>query len=98
PSDLEAHLNRRPITDLLDERGALARTIAEGRVPVDLLAAAFFEPLQGEGGYRTPDRDVLARLRALCDETDALLVADEVQTFARGGTTFYSETSGVYPD
>lgn len=95
---LEKHLDRRPIATILQEPGELARTIASGRVPVDLLAAALFEPLQGEGGYRSPSGEVLAALRKLCDETGAQLVADEVQTFARGGATFYSETRGVRPD
>jgi len=95
---IEALVDRRPIAELLREPGALRRTVTAGRVPIDLLAGAFFEPFQGEGGYRAPARAVLTALRRLCDDAGALLVADEVQTFARGGTTFFSEGSGVAPD
>lgn len=95
---VERSIDRRPIAEILEEAGALARTIASGRVPIDLLAAALFEPLQGEGGYRSPAGEVLGALRRLCDDTGAQLIADEVQTFARGGATFYSETRGIVPD
>ena len=95
---IENRIDRRPVEEIVGQTGELARTIAAGRVPVDLLAAALFEPLQGEGGYRSPSGDVLAAFRALCDETGAQLISDEVQTFARGGATFYSETRGVRPD
>ena len=95
---LEALIDRRPITEILAEPGALQRTVAAGRVPIDLLAGACFEPFQGEGGYRAPAREVLAALRRVCDDAGAFLVADEVQTFARGGVTFFSEVSGVRPD
>jgi len=97
-SDLEALIERRPLSELLAEPGALRRVVAAGRVPIDLLAGAIFEPMQGEGGYRMPSAAVLGALRGVCDEAGAQLVADEVQTFARGGTTFYCEGSGVRPD
>ena len=95
---IERRIDRRPIAIILQDPGELARTIAAGRVPVDLLAAALFEPLQGEGGYRSPSGEVLAALRELCDDTGAQLIADEVQTFARGGATFYSEIRSLRPD
>ncbi|MCK9487707.1 MAG: aminotransferase class III-fold pyridoxal phosphate-dependent enzyme [Dehalococcoidia bacterium] len=98
PVELEALVDRRPLADLLAEPGALRRTVADGRVPLDLLAAAVFEPMQGEGGYRMPSPAVLAAMRQICDDAGAQLVADEVQTFARGGTTFFSEGSNVRPD
>lgn len=98
PARLEERIDRRPITALLAAPGALADTVAAGRVPVDLLAAAFYEPLQGEGGYRSPSGELLTALRQLCDDARAQLVADEVQTFARGGTTFYSEARSIRPD
>lgn len=42
--------------------------------------AVIAEPIQGEGGVNVPDSDYFARLRALCDERDMLLIADEVWT------------------
>ncbi|MFA7248593.1 MAG: aminotransferase class III-fold pyridoxal phosphate-dependent enzyme [Dehalococcoidia bacterium] len=98
PAHVEAVIDPRPIAEVLAEPGALARSVASGQVPLDLLAAAFVEPFQGEGGYRSTSRATLIALREVCDRADAQLVADEVQTFARGGATFFSELTGVRPD
>ena len=63
-------------------------------------AAAFVvEPVQGEGGVHVPPSGYLAAVRAACDATGALLVADEVQTgFGRCGYRFACERDGVVPD
>ncbi|HEY1869313.1 MAG TPA: aspartate aminotransferase family protein [Candidatus Cybelea sp.] len=63
-------------------------------------AAAFVvEPVQGEGGVHVPPSGYLAAVRAVCDATGALLVADEVQTgFGRCGYRFACERDGVVPD
>jgi len=42
--------------------------------------AVIVEPIQGEGGIHVPEPDYFPRLRALCDEHDLLLIADEVWT------------------
>ncbi|WP_018000010.1 aspartate aminotransferase family protein [Paracoccus sp. N5] len=62
-------------------------------------AAVMLEPVQGEGGIRPlPDAD-LRRIRALCDQTGALLVLDEVQSgMGRTGKLFAHEWAGVTPD
>jgi 4-aminobutyrate aminotransferase len=66
--------------------------------PTDV-AAIFVEPIQGEGGYVVPPAGWLARLRALCDEHDILLVADEVQSgIGRTGKMWALEHDGVQPD
>jgi len=44
------------------------------------LAAILMEPLQGEGGITPATREFIAAARELCDEHDALLMSDEVQT------------------
>ena len=44
------------------------------------LAAILLEPLQGEGGITPATSEFFQAARALCDETGALLMADEVQT------------------
>jgi 4-aminobutyrate aminotransferase-like enzyme len=98
PSVLDCVVDRRPVPELLRDPGALAGTVAAGRIPIDLLAGAFIEPFQGEGGYRMPADSVLAAIRALCDASGAVLVADEVQTFARTGGTFLCESRGLRPD
>ena len=44
------------------------------------VAAILLEPLQGEGGIRPATTEFFAAARELCDQTGALLMADEVQT------------------
>jgi len=66
--------------------------------PADV-AAVFVEPIQGEGGYVVPPPGWLADLRALCDEHDILLVADEIQTgVGRTGRMWAVEHDGISPD
>ena len=62
-------------------------------------AAILVEPIQGEGGLRTPEPGFLAGLRALADENGCLLIFDEVQVgMGRTGTLFAHEQEGVVPD
>src|SRR4051812_23527657 len=62
-------------------------------------AAMVLEPVLGEGGYLPAPAPFVAGLRALCSEHGILFVADEVQSgFARTGTMFAIEQSGVTPD
>jgi acetylornithine/succinyldiaminopimelate/putrescine aminotransferase len=62
-------------------------------------AAVLIEPVQGEGGVHLIDVSVLQEIRAACDEHDALLIFDEVQTgMGRTGTLFAYEQLGVVPD
>ncbi|XKH01760.1 aspartate aminotransferase family protein [Marinobacter nauticus] len=61
--------------------------------------AVVVEPIQGEGGVLPADPEFLKGLRELCDEHDALLVFDEVQTGAgRTGYLYAYEMYGVTPD
>ena len=46
----------------------------------DDVGAVLLEPVMGEGGVRPLDDAYLRRMRSLCDERGALLVADEVQS------------------
>jgi putrescine aminotransferase len=63
------------------------------------VAAVLLEPIQGEGGVILPPQDYLKQVRALCDEYDALLILDEVQTgMGRTGKMFASELYDVVPD
>uniref|UniRef100_E6Q578 Putrescine:2-oxoglutaric acid aminotransferase,PLP-dependent n=1 Tax=mine drainage metagenome TaxID=410659 RepID=E6Q578_9ZZZZ len=63
-------------------------------------AAAFIvEPVQGEGGVNVPPAGYLRAVRAACDRTGALFIADEVQTgFGRCGYRFGCDRDGVVPD
>jgi 4-aminobutyrate aminotransferase len=66
--------------------------------PADV-AAIFVEPIQGEGGYVVPPPGWLGDLRALCDEHDILLVADEIQSgVGRTGRMWAVEHDGISPD
>ncbi len=68
-------------------------------LPDQDVAACFWEPVQGEGGYVVPPKMFPKMLHDLCKEHGILLVADEVQTgFGRTGKMFASEHFGVKPD
>ena len=58
------------------------------------------EPIQGEGGVLPSPPGYLEAVRALCDEREALLVIDEVQTgLGRTGKWFgFQHAAGVTPD
>ncbi len=62
-------------------------------------AAILVEPIQGEGGVNVPPEGFLEGLRRLCDEHEALLIFDEVQTGAgRTGHLYAYQGTGVVPD
>ena len=65
----------------------------------DNTVAVLIEPIQGEAGIIVPPDDYLPRLRALCTERNALMIADEIQSgLARTGCTFACDHWGVVPD
>ena len=65
----------------------------------DHTCAIVVEPIQGEGGVTPATPEFLTGLRQLCDQHQALLVFDEVQTgMGRTGKLFAYEHSGVIPD
>ena len=62
-------------------------------------AAVFVEPVQGEGGVVPAEKEFLKGLKDSCEDKQALLVLDEVQTgFGRTGHMFAFQKYGVTPD
>jgi ornithine--oxo-acid transaminase len=61
--------------------------------------AIFMEPIQGEGGVVIPPKGFLRGLRKLADESNNLLVLDEIQSgLGRTGKLFAFEHEGIRPD
>jgi acetylornithine/N-succinyldiaminopimelate aminotransferase len=65
----------------------------------DKTCAVVIEPIQGEGGVLPADQAYLEGARKLCDEHNALLIFDEVQSgMGRTGELFAYMHYGVTPD
>lgn len=65
----------------------------------DKTCAVVMEPLQGEGGVLPADKEFVKAVRELCNQHNALLIFDEVQTgMGRTGSLFAYMQSGVEPD
>ena len=63
------------------------------------IAAVIIEPIQGEGGDNHFRGDFLKSLRQLCDQNEALLIFDEVQSgMGITGRNWCCEHFGVQPD
>lgn len=80
---------------------ACVRAIEEAieREGAETIAAIFAEPVQNGRGALVPPPGYWAELRAICDRTGILLVADEViNAFGRLGEWFGVDREGVVPD
>lgn len=85
--------------ELANRAIAYMERLFETVLPRQDVAAVFWEPVQGEGGYVVPPPMYPKMLHDLCKENGILLVADEVQTgFGRTGKWFASEHFGIKPD
>jgi len=63
------------------------------------VAAFIVEPVQGEGGFHTPDPELFVALDKLRQQYGIQIIADEVQAgFARTGKMFGIEHQSVKPD
>jgi adenosylmethionine-8-amino-7-oxononanoate aminotransferase len=88
------------IVDLPRSQEAEAELDAFLAAHADGIAGIMVEPLvQGAGGMRLHDPEVLRRLRRLADRHGLLLILDEIFTgFGRTGTMFACEHAGIIPD
>ena len=65
----------------------------------DRTCAVMLEPLQGEGGVISPTDEFIKGVRELCDQHNALMIFDEVQTgVGRTGELYAYMGLGVTPD
>lgn len=68
-------------------------------LPPDEVAALFFEPVQGEGGYIVPPKEFLPEIARICRSHGILTVDDEVQAgMGRTGKMWAAEHFGLEPD
>ena len=78
----------------LNDEKALEKELATGEY-----AAVIVEGIQGVGGIRIPAESFLKKMRDLCDQTDTVMVLDEVQSgYGRTGKFFAHQYAGVKPD
>lgn len=62
-------------------------------------ACVILEPMQSEAGVNLAEEAWLQAIRNKCNQTEALLISDEIQTgFGRSGKLFAMEHTGVVPD
>ena len=72
---------------------------AEKELATEAYAAVIIEGIQGVAGIRVPSDAFFKELRALCDRTGTLLVADEIQSgCGRTGQFFAHQYAGVQAD
>jgi ornithine--oxo-acid transaminase len=65
----------------------------------DRVVGVLVEPIQGEAGVIVPPPGFLTKVRDLCSQWGALMIADEIQSgLGRTGTTFACEHEDVVPD
>ncbi|MBS3697868.1 MULTISPECIES: ornithine--oxo-acid transaminase [Mammaliicoccus] len=61
--------------------------------------AIILEPIQGEGGVNIPPKNFIKDVKALCEQHNVLLIADEIQVgLGRTGKMFAMEWEEVEPD
>ncbi len=90
PINANSHVTYLPLNDI----DAWRAEIAKGDV-----CAVILEAIQGVGGIRLVDADFAQAIRTLCDETNTVLIFDEIQCgYGRSGKFFAHQHLGVQPD
>jgi 4-aminobutyrate aminotransferase / (S)-3-amino-2-methylpropionate transaminase / 5-aminovalerate transaminase len=92
-----------PFRDGADVDGAAAARraidVIDKQVGAANVACVVIEPIQGEGGFVVPAPGFLPALAEWCQQSGAVLVADEIQTgFCRTGDWFACDDEAVVPD
>ena len=83
----------------IDDTFAAMERLFKADIDPARVAAIIIEPVQGEGGFYIAPKELIQRLREICDAHGIVLIADEIQTgFGRTGKLFAIEHSGVEPD
>lgn len=78
----------------LNDVDAVSTELKKGDV-----CAVIVEGIQGVGGIRVPHPEFLQAVRRLCDETDTVLILDEIQSgYGRSGKFFAHQHAGIRPD
>ena len=78
----------------LNDTEALKAELAKGDV-----CAVIIEGIQGVGGTQVPDTDFMKAMRQACDETNTVLILDEIQSgYGRSGKFFAHQYNGIRPD
>ena len=63
------------------------------------IAGVIVEGIQGVGGVQIPTTEFLHKIQELCNENNAVFIADEIQSgFGRSGKFFAHQNAGVAPD
>ena len=63
------------------------------------IAGVIVEGIQGVGGVQIPTTEFLQKIQQLCNENNAVFIADEIQSgFGRSGKFFAHQNAGVTPD
>ncbi len=68
-------------------------------VAAEQTAAIIVEPIQGEGGFIAPPKEYFQKLKAVCEKSGVLMIADEIQTgMGRTGHMFAMDYYGIEAD
>lgn len=90
PINANGHVTYLPMNDL----DAFKAELAKGDV-----CAVIVECIQGVGGIRLATAEFMQGVRQACDETDTVLICDEIQCgYGRSGKFFAHQHLGVKPD
>ena len=90
PINANGHVTYLPLNDL----DAWKKELVKGDV-----CAVIIECIQGVGGIRMVTSEFMHGLRALCDETNTVLICDEIQCgYGRSGKFFAHQWAGIRPD